>query len=293
MKRADGSLLDVAINSVTVEVGGRPLIASFIINLTHQKKVESALREAKEEAEIGSASKSEFLANMSHELRTPLNAIIGFTDIILRELFGPMGNQRYVDYLRDIEGSAQHLLQVIGDILDMAKIEAGQAELQEELVELRPVLSSCLRLVAERAHRGGVTLKEETAVDLPLLVADQRKLKQILLNLLSNAVKFTPKDGEVILAAAVNGDGRLELSVIDTGIGMSESDIVTALKPFGQVEGSLARKFEGSGLGLPITKALVEMHGGQMRIASTPGTGTTVWVVLPAKRLLDSASLAR
>jgi PAS domain S-box-containing protein len=255
-------------------------------DITELKRREAALSAAKEEAEIASRSKSEFLANISHELRTPLNAIIGFTEIMHDEIFGPIGAPKYREYLADVLDSARHLLDLINDILDIAKAEAGKLQLDEETVDVRSVMVAATRLVHERAHRAKLALGIEVSADLPAIRGDERKLKQILLNLLTNAVKFTPAGGRITVAAALAPDGDLLLTVADTGIGIAAADIATALAPFGQVDGSLQRKYQGTGLGLPLSRAMVELHGGTLDIESTVGAGTTVTIRLPASRVL-------
>jgi len=246
------------------------------------------LRVAKEEAETASRSKSEFLANTSHELRTPLNAIIGFADLLAGQKFGPLGNPRYVGYAVDIRDSGQHLLELINDVLDLSKVEYGKLELLEEPVDVAAAAESCLRLMRPRAEAAQVGLAAELPPGLPALRADDRRLKQILLNLLSNAVKFTPAGGSVVLRARADAEG-FHLSVADTGIGIADGDLAKALSPFGQVDSRLARRYSGTGLGLPLTKAMVELHGGRLRIDSRVGAGTTVTVSLPPGRLLPLA----
>jgi signal transduction histidine kinase len=243
-----------------------------------------ALRLAKEEAETASRSKSDFLANMSHELRTPLNAIIGFTEILSAEIFGPLGNARYLSYVGDIRASGRHLLELVNDVLDISKVECGQLDLVEETVDIAAVVDLCLRLVRERAESAGVTLDSALVSPLPPLRADGRRLKQVVLNLLSNAVKFTPPGGRVGLRVAANEQG-VRLVVEDTGIGIAPADLATALRPFGQIDSRLARRYSGTGLGLPLAKAIVELHGGDLQIDSAIGRGTKVTVILPAKRL--------
>jgi signal transduction histidine kinase len=238
-------------------------------------------------AHATSQAKTDFLANMSHELRTPLNAIIGFSDMIGRELVGPIGNARYVEYAIDIQGSAQHLLSIINDILDFSKIEAGEMQLQEAPMDIPEVISFCKRLVLHRAAQAEITLHSAVAEEVPLIRADERKIKQALLNLLSNSVKFTPTGGTVSVRAAVQ-DGALVLAVSDTGIGMLPDQVTHALEPFGQVDSSLARVNNGTGLGLPLARALAELHGGTLSVESAVGKGTKVTIVLPPERLLRS-----
>jgi len=247
---------------------------------------EAGLKRSIEEAEAANQSKSEFLANMSHELRTPLNAIIGFTEIMKLEQFGPIGDSRYREYAVLVLDSAHHLLNLINDILDVAKIEAGKLELNEESVEPAEIIRSVVRLMAGRADDAEITLQEQMPQDLPHILADERKLKQILLNLLSNAIKFTSAHGHVKVSAAQASDGGLCFEVSDTGFGIAPEDMETALSPFGQVDSGHDRKFQGTGLGLPLSKALTELHGGRLDIVSRPEEGTTVTVRLPATRSL-------
>ena len=247
---------------------------------------EEALQKAVEAAEAANRSKSQFLANTSHELRTPLNAIIGFSEIMDLEQFGPVGNERYRTYVSDILESAHHLLTLINDILDVAKIESGKLELEETTADAVKLCQQTLRLVADRASRHGITLESHLPEDLPALRIDERKVKQILLNLLSNAIKFTPRDGRVQLSTGLDPDGGFCFVVSDTGIGIAPEDQPTALTAFGQVESQLSRRFEGTGLGLPLSHALAQLHGGGLELDSTLGAGTTVKVRLPESRIL-------
>jgi signal transduction histidine kinase len=235
---------------------------------------------AKQRAEAANISKSRFLANMSHELRTPLNAIIGFSDLMKGQLLGPIGSPRYLEYAKDIHASGTHLLSLINDVLDMSKIEAGRYVLHPEPLDGAELLRACARLVRVRAGEAGVALTVAEAPELAL-TADSRALKQILLNLLSNAIKFTPAGGVVDIAAAREGEGVV-FTVADTGIGISPDDLPRVGKRFEQVDNSLTRKGEGTGLGLALSRALAELHGGTLTIASTLGQGTTVKVWIPA-----------
>ncbi len=231
-------------------------------------------------AEEANRSKSEFLANMSHELRTPLNAINGFSEIMQGEMFGPLGHERYKDYVTDILSSGQHLLSLINDILDMSKIEAGKMQLQPEPVEPAQLLEQCVRIMRARAEEKQINLVVE-GQDLPAIEADPRAIKQVLLNLMSNAVKFTPEGGKVAVRTFDAADGVV-IQVADTGIGIPEDDLHRVGRPFEQIENQHSKVHQGSGLGLALSKSLVEMHGGTLRIDSVLGKGTTVSFTLPA-----------
>ncbi len=252
------------------------------------RELAETLQAAKEQAELANRSKSDFLANVSHELRTPLNAIIGFSEIMMGEMFGPIGRPQYREYAKDIHASGVHLLSLINDILDLSKIEAGKHELHLEEIDLSAAVGACLRLVRDRATAGALTLEAGIAPDLPPLIADERALKQILLNLLSNAVKFTPAGGRVVVRGALDKAGDFAIAVSDTGIGIAEADIERAMAAFSQVENPLTRKVGGTGLGLPLVRLLAGLHDGSLALASRPGAGTTVTVTLPRRR----ASLA-
>lgn len=223
---------------------------------------------------------------MSHELRTPLNAVIGFSDIMSREMFGPLGNDVYRSYATDIHGCGRHLLAIIDEILDYSRIEAGTLKLRETIVDIPQILSTCARLLQERAASAGVGVRIDLPERLPKLYVDEIKLKQALLNLLSNAIKFTRAGGQVTLAARPGSDGEgMAIGVTDTGVGMKADDIPIALEPFRQVDDSLARAHEGTGLGLFVAKSLVELHGGTLAIDSEVGQGTRVTVILPVERV--------
>jgi signal transduction histidine kinase len=243
---------------------------------------------ANNKAEIANRAKSEFLANMSHELRTPLNAVIGFSELIHNESFGPC-ERRYRDYALNINESGQHLLDLINDILDISKVESGANEIHEEKIEIREVTDSVVTMVKDRAQKGGVELCLEVPDNPPALLADSRKMKQILVNLLSNAIKFTDPGGKVTFKIWCREGSGYVFQIMDTGIGIALDDIPKALAPFQQVHSALDRKYEGTGLGLPLTKSLVEQHGGSLDLQSRFGIGTTVTVRLPEGRVVSVA----
>ena len=243
------------------------------------------LSEAKLAAESANRTKSEFMANMSHELKTPLNAIIGFAEVIAGAGGFALPKGKIVEYAEDIRASGAHLLTLITDILDIARIDAGRLDLDERRLDLADALHSCLAVTREPAKAGGLTLQASLPADLPPLLFDARCLRKIVVNLLSNAVKFTPEGGRVSLVAEVRDDG-LAIVVSDSGVGMDPADVPRVMAPFQQVDGSLARRYDGSGLGLALSKALIELHGGRIEIETAPGAGTTVTVHVPAHRVI-------
>ncbi len=243
------------------------------------------LEEARRAAERADRAKTAFFACMSHEIRTPLNAMMGFAELLEKEVLGPISNPLYRDYARDIAESGRYLIDLINDLLDLSKAEAGRLELAESLVDVPRVAVGSVRLLSDRAGRAGVRIETDLPPMLPALRADERKLRQMLLNLLSNAVKFTPPEGAVTLSGGVAEDGTLRLSVRDTGIGMSADELEKALEPWGQIDSALGRNHIGTGLGLPLTKRLVELHGGRLDIDTAPVRGTTMTLVFPAERV--------
>ena len=240
------------------------------------------LSTAKEQAEIANRGKSEFLAHVSHELRTPLNAIIGFAELMRTETFGPVGSPRYQEYLADIYNSGHYLLALINDVLDLSKIEAGRREMNFEVIAAADLINSCMRLVKERALEAGVALQVTLPSEPLRLHVDIRAAKQILLNLLTNAIKFTPRGGGVVVSVEADGKGKITLAVTDTGIGIAPQDLQRVMEPFAQVDNALNRKHSGTGLGLPLSRMLVELHRGKLVLSSRLGQGTTVKVDLPA-----------
>ncbi len=254
----------------------------FEAEVESHRLTEVKLRRAKEDAERADRAKSAFLANTSHELRTPLNAIIGFSEVIRNETFGPIDNPRYLDYLKDIHDSGNHLLRIINDILDLSKIEAGKATLdREESVDLAATIEAAARMVQAQAEAESVALVLDCARPLPAVSGSGRMLRQVFINLLANAVKFTPSGGAVTVRAGGVGDRDVAITISDTGIGMSDEDVEIALTAFGQVDSKMARRYDGTGLGLPLAKAIVELHRGRLEIDSYPGRGTTIAVTLP------------
>jgi signal transduction histidine kinase len=263
---------------------GRPARVVAFRDISDYKKALAAQATAREQAEIADRAKSDFLAHMSHELRTPLNSVIGFSDIMRAEILGPLGSKKYVEYANDINTSGSHLLNLINDILDLSRIEAHAMELDEQAVHLPVLISDSLRIVVIRAKERRQAVTVDAPDDLAMLWADERRIKQVILNLLSNAIKFTPEEGKIDIRAFLSDTSELVLSVSDTGIGIAEKDLLKILEPFGQVGNVMNREVQGSGLGLPLSKRLVEGHGGTLSIHSVQGSGTTIEVRFPAAR---------
>jgi PAS domain S-box-containing protein len=291
-QRKDGKPFwnDMHVNPILEDGGHVAHFVAFITDASPRIRAEENLREAKHVAEIANRAKSDFLANVSHELRTPLNAIIGFSEIMQMQMFGAIGHKQYAAYADDIHSSGKHLLSIINDILDLSKIEAGRFQLHIDAVDVEETFEDCARLVRERAENAGLKVTRQIDPATPRLLADKRAIKQILINLLSNAIKFTPQGGEVTMTAKPAGaaggstGGWVALAVVDTGIGIPPEQIDNALSAFGQVDNPFTRSQEGTGLGLPIVKSLVELHGGQFQIESAVGKGTKVTMVLPSQK---------
>lgn len=283
MRRKDDSFIwyESSARAIPSPHGGPPEEVVVVSrDVTERYNAELDLQAARERAEAASRTKSRFLANMSHELRTPLNAIIGFSDILLQELFGPIGTPRYKEYAQLINESGQLLLDLISDILDMSKIEAGKYELHVEELDAGEIVRACVRLMEGRANEHGVTLETIAPQAVSLVRADKRAVKQILLNLLSNAIKFTPNGGAVRVRAEIKG-GQFEITVTDTGVGIPPEDLPRIGRPFEQVSADANLAKAGTGLGLALVKSLAQLHGGSLRIDSVVGQGTTVLVTLP------------
>ena len=274
--------------------------------IVERRRTESALVAAKQEAErsaeqmraamfeaqAASRANSQFLANMSHELRTPLNAIIGFADSLRMGMADAGAVDRTTEYASYIHDSGKHLLDIINDILDLSKLEAGKNLIVDDCFDLAQMLRSCLVIINERAMQSKLVVETRVPEDFPWINADQRKIKQILINLLSNAVKFTPEHGRIVVTASVTETGEFSICVEDSGIGIAPEHLDRVMAPFWQVDGDLNRKFAGTGLGLPLSQALARAHGGYLALESTVGVGTRVTIYLPSSRLVSRASRA-
>ena len=282
LKKADGTYLwvEMRCRPAALVNGSAADMVAVTRDISERKAHEHELIDARDAAEEANRAKSRFLANMSHELRTPLNAVIGFSEVMTHEMFGPVGSPRYLEYARLINESGSHLLALINGILDMSKIEAGKFELTEEAFDLVEVAEQAMQFVKMQADRKGVVLKLGIAADAHAVFADKRAVKQIVMNLLSNGVKFTPRGGEVRVRAMRRANG-VEIAVSDTGMGIAPEDVKRLGQPFEQVEGAHTRTQEGTGLGLALVKAIAAMHGGEAKIESKLGEGTTVRVFLP------------
>ena len=275
------------IRSIRERAHARAKLAAAYDNLEQMVAARTTeLELSRKKAEEADNTKSKFLASMSHELRTPLNAIIGFSSTIKEEIFGPVGNEKYQDYIDDINSSGQHLLELINDILDVSAIEEGALELFEEEVSLPKVIDDSIHLIKPRMEFGQVTITSSITQSTPLIFVDERRIKQVFLNLLSNAVKFSPEGEKVLISAHLNADTSLSVTVTDNGVGMDSKGIEISLSRFGQTDDDLERKYEGTGLGLPLSRRLMEEHAGTLEIESEKGRGTKITITFPKERVI-------
>lgn len=290
--RKDGSVANALFTSATLQLSqNRKFLVTTVMDITLRKQMEQTLRLAKEQADSSNRAKSAFLANMSHELRTPLNAIIGFSEMMIKGTFGPIGSDKYTEYLSDIHVSAEHLLGIINEVLDMSKIEAGRLELQEENISVADMIEGLVRMMSSKTFASDIEIHTDVQDDLPLLKADERLIRQVLINILTNAIKFSHKQGVIKISGALEPDNSMVVSVEDQGIGIKENKIKQALEAFGQVTDVPERREtnqQGTGLGLPLAKAMVELHNGRLDLESEYGVGTTVTLTFPAERVIFS-----
>lgn len=284
--RKQGSIANALFTTATLALSqNRRFQVTTVMDITLRKRMESSLRYAKEQADSSNQAKSAFLANMSHELRTPLNAIIGFSEMMIRETFGPLGSEKYAEYMDDIHLSARHLLEIINEVLDMSKIEAGRVELDEREIDIQELIVSITRMMESKAFSSGLTFKEDIEHGLPFLFADPRLVRQVLTNLVTNAVKYAGQEGVIKVCARIGTHGGVEIIVQDDGVGIPKDKIAEAMEPFGQIhDPSQSFDQQGTGLGLPLAKAMMELHHGSLNIDSDEGEGTTVLMTFPRNR---------
>lgn len=292
IQRADGAEIPVEIAARTRSIGGKMMLVGFFRNITRQKERERELQQARLAAETANRAKTMFLASMNHELRTPLNGIIGLSEMMRGQLYGPLGHPKYAEYSGDIAGTGKHLLGVIEGILEVSAMELGKRRVADEPLRLAAVVEECRRLVMATAAAAGIDLRSTVDPGLQL-TADQQLLRQMLINLLSNAAKHTPKDGLIEISASADAQGCLALSVTDSGSGIAPDMLARVAEPFGTVDDAYTRKKGGVGLGLAITKALIERHGGRLEIESEPGRGTCVSLLFPPERVSEGMALAQ
>jgi PAS domain S-box-containing protein len=285
IRNAQNQNIDVLVTMAPLHLhSDRALVVHTLVDISEHKHLEESLRMAKEHADSANRAKSAFLAGMSHELRTPLNAILGFSELMQTETFGPLGHEKYAEYMKDIHFAASHLLEIINDVLDMSKIEAGKFELLEQSIDLASLLQSVMRVMAERAEMAGVIVTTTIEEGLTTLYADKRNLRQMLFNLVSNAVKFSSFGSEVCMAAEIDPETKdIILCVKDQGPGISEKDISRMMEPFNQGQVGI-NDGTGTGLGLPLTRSMAELHGGTLKLDSVAGKGTTATIILPSSR---------
>ncbi len=287
--RKDGSIANALYTGATIELSQkRRFLVTTVMDITLRKQMEISLRFAKEQADTASRAKSAFLANMSHELRTPMNAILGFSELMINETFGPLGNDKYQEYISDVYTSAGHLLEIINEVLDMSKIEAGRIELDEAEVCMAELIRSVLRMMESRIFSKGLGVYKDMPKSLPYIFADQRLIRQVLINLITNAVKFSNTGGGIYVKAEMV-DNAMQVTVKDEGIGIPEEKLEQAMEPFGQVTDKVENTGQqGTGLGLPLAKAMIELHGGTILLESQQGKGTIVRFRLPSSRILQT-----
>jgi len=291
-RRKDGTYIwvEASLMRSTNPQTDTPEVVSVVRDISERVRYEAALREAKEHADAASRAKSEFLGTMSHELRTPLNAIIGFTEIMKQGVMGPIENPHYRSYIADIHFSSTHLLNLINEILDVTKAEAGKLEVQEQVFDLRDVIEAVVRISGPPIDKAGVTVSIDLPADLPRLRADEGKTRQVFFNLVSNAVKFTPAGGRIDISGRFDERG-LSVTVADTGIGIATQDLHRVFEPFVQVDSSLSRRHQGTGLGLPAVKGIMELHGGGIELQSALGRGTKAIITFPPARVVLQPAL--
>jgi PAS domain S-box-containing protein len=284
----DGSIANALYTTARLDLShGRRFQVTTLVDVTAQKQLEQSLRIAKEQADAANRAKSAFLANMSHELRTPLNAIIGFSEMMVNETFGPLGSEKYNEYCGDVNMSAKHLLEIINEVLDMSKIEAGRVELDEQPIDLSELIISIKRITDSRMLESNLIIQDKIQEGLPALKGDPRLIRQILINLTANAVKFSNKEGIILIQAKADKQGRVMLRVSDQGVGIPADKIEEAMKPFGQIhDPSQASIYQGTGLGLPLAKAMAELHGADFKLESEEKKGTRVTITFPKSRSL-------
>ena len=289
-RRKDGTYIwvEASLTASRNPATGIPEIISVVRDISDRVQYEFALRKAKEQADAANRAKSEFLSTVSHELRTPLNAVIGFSEIMQHEILGPIDNDKYRSYIGDIQTSGTLLLNLINDILDLSKAEAGKLEITESTFDVRASILGVLRLLKPQIENAGLFAEIDMPSDLPMLQADERKTQQVFLNLLSNAVKFTLPGGRIDIVGRFHSETGVVVRVIDTGVGIKPENLNSVFEPFMQVESALSRKHNGTGLGLPVVKAIMALHQGTVELKSTVGSGTEVTVIFPPDRAVDA-----